>query len=75
VAIACQGGGIPAKFAVGVLTEILKELDEKKSFELARISGTSAGMGDLSSKTSQPLKSAGGHGRKARNEHIWTTCH
>jgi predicted acylesterase/phospholipase RssA len=42
VAVACQGGGIHAAFAVGVLTEILKEY-EKKKFELVGLSGTSAG--------------------------------
>ena len=30
VAIACQGGGIHAAFEVGVLTEILKDIQEKK---------------------------------------------
>jgi NTE family protein len=52
VAIACQGGGMHAAFEVGVLTEILKNIDEqkkrqdiddKKRFELVGISGTSAG--------------------------------
>lgn len=42
VAIACQGGGIHAAFAVGVLTEILADL-ERKRFDLIGISGTSAG--------------------------------
>ena len=42
VAVACQGGGTHAAFAVGVLTEILKEY-EKKKFELVGLSGTSAG--------------------------------
>jgi NTE family protein len=42
VAVACQGGGIHASFAVGVLIEILKEYEEKK-FELVGLSGTSAG--------------------------------
>ncbi len=42
VAVACQGGGIHASFAVGVLTEILKKYDKKK-FELVGLSGTSAG--------------------------------
>jgi len=42
IAVACQGGGIHASFAVGVLTEILKEY-EKKKFELVGLSGTSAG--------------------------------
>jgi hypothetical protein len=31
VAVACQGGGIHASFAVGVLTEILKEYEKKSS--------------------------------------------
>jgi NTE family protein len=43
VAIACQGGGIHASFAVGVLSEILKNMEEKKRFELVGLSGTSAG--------------------------------
>jgi NTE family protein len=50
VAIACQGGGIHASFTVGVLSEILdyvedKKLDsvEDKKFELVGLSGTSAG--------------------------------
>jgi len=42
VAVGCQGGGMHAAFAVGVLDEILKDLDEKK-FELVGLSGTSAG--------------------------------
>jgi NTE family protein len=43
VVIACQGGGIHAAFEVGVLTEILKDLEKKKRFELVGLSGTSAG--------------------------------
>jgi predicted acylesterase/phospholipase RssA len=31
VAVACQGGGTHAAFAVGVLTEILKEYEKKSS--------------------------------------------
>ncbi len=42
VAVACQGGGIHAAFEVGVLTEILRAV-ERKRFELAGLSGTSAG--------------------------------
>jgi len=42
VAIGCQGGGMHAAFAVGVLTEILKGMDERK-FDLVGLSGTSAG--------------------------------
>lgn len=42
VAIACQGGGMHAAFAVGVLTEILEDSEEGK-FELVGLSGTSAG--------------------------------
>jgi NTE family protein len=42
VVVACQGGGIHAAFEVGVLTEILKEV-ERGRFELVGISGTSAG--------------------------------
>jgi NTE family protein len=48
VAIGCQGGGMHAAFEVGVLTEILKNIDEQKKqndiqFELVGLSGTSAG--------------------------------
>jgi NTE family protein len=52
VAVACQGGGIHASFSVGVLTEILKHIDEQKKpkdiedrkrYELVGLSGTSAG--------------------------------
>ena len=43
VVIGCQGGGMHAAFGVGVLTEILKDIRDKKSFELAGLSGTSAG--------------------------------
>ena len=46
VAVACQGGGMHAAFAVGVLTEILKNIEEQKDqkqFELVGLSGTSAG--------------------------------
>jgi NTE family protein len=42
VAVACQGGGMHAAFAVGVLDEILQDY-EKKKFELVGLSGTSAG--------------------------------
>jgi len=42
VVVACQGGGIHAAFEVGVLTEILKDVG-RGHFELAGISGTSAG--------------------------------
>jgi NTE family protein len=43
IAIGCQGGGMHAAFAVGVLTEILKDLEHKNRFELIGLSGTSAG--------------------------------
>jgi NTE family protein len=52
VAIACQGGGMHAAFEVGVLTEILNNIEEQKNrhdidankrFELVGLSGTSAG--------------------------------
>lgn len=43
IAIACQGGGTHAAFEVGVLTEILKDMQEKKRFDLVGLSGTSAG--------------------------------
>lgn len=43
VAIACQGGGTHAAFAVGVLTEILKDMQDQKRFDLVGLSGTSAG--------------------------------
>ncbi|MFN8459695.1 MAG: patatin-like phospholipase family protein [Anaerolineae bacterium] len=41
VAIACQGGGLNAAFTVGVLKRILAE--QEPQFELAGLSGTSAG--------------------------------
>jgi NTE family protein len=49
VAIGCQGGGMHAAFAVGVLTKILRDLKERKGagdetgFKLVGLSGTSAG--------------------------------
>jgi NTE family protein len=43
VAIGCQGGGIHASFEVGVLTEILTDIQKKSRFELVGLSGTSAG--------------------------------
>jgi NTE family protein len=45
VAVGCQGGGMHAAFAVGVLKEILKRIGGKTEpgFELAGLSGTSAG--------------------------------
>jgi NTE family protein len=43
VAIGCQGGGMHAAFEVGVLAEILKDMSNKKQFELVGVSGTSAG--------------------------------
>jgi NTE family protein len=50
VVVGCQGGGVHAAFAVGVLTEILgnvdrqaKQKDEGQKFELVGVSGTSAG--------------------------------
>jgi NTE family protein len=50
IVVGCQGGGVHAAFAVGVLTEILgnvdrqaKQKDEGQKFELAGVSGTSAG--------------------------------
>jgi len=42
VAVACQGGGMHAAFAVGALTEILKDVD-KQRFRLVGLSGSSAG--------------------------------
>ena len=42
VAVGCQGGGMHAAFEVGVLSEILKDVEQKK-FELVGLSGTSAG--------------------------------
>jgi NTE family protein len=42
VAVACQGGGMHGAFAVGVLTEILKDVG-KERFRLVGLSGTSAG--------------------------------
>lgn len=49
VAVACQGGGMHAAFTVGVLTEILNDIEkqekwkDKKRFKLVGLSGTSAG--------------------------------
>src|SRR6478672_5213312 len=43
VAVACQGGGMHAAFEIGVLTEILEDIKERKRFELVGLSGTSAG--------------------------------
>ena len=51
VVVGCQGGGVHAAFAVGVLTEILGNVDrqekqkdkDQKRFELVGLSGTSAG--------------------------------
>lgn len=52
VAIGCQGGGMHAGFEVGVLDEVLRKIDEQKSWkdtddqkriELVGLSGTSAG--------------------------------
>lgn len=45
VAIACQGGGMHAAFAVGVLKAILERLKDKgdAKFKLVGLSGTSAG--------------------------------
>jgi NTE family protein len=43
VAVACQGGGMHAGFEIGVLTEILEDINERKRFELLGVSGTSAG--------------------------------
>ncbi|HZP71184.1 MAG TPA: patatin-like phospholipase family protein [Pseudolabrys sp.] len=44
VAVACQGGGMHAAFAIGVLKAILERLDKgDPGFKLAGLSGTSAG--------------------------------
>lgn len=43
VAIGCQGGGAHAAFEAGVLTEILKDIEQRKRFDLIGVSGTSAG--------------------------------
>ena len=43
IAIACQGGGTHAAFEVGILTEILKDVEARNRFELVGFSGTSAG--------------------------------
>src|SRR5689334_8911729 len=42
VAVACQGGGIHASFTVGVLSEILGDIQAKRRFKLIGLSGTSA---------------------------------
>jgi NTE family protein len=38
-----SGGGIHASFAVGVLCEILTDIQKQNRFELVGLSGTSAG--------------------------------
>src|SRR6476620_5709018 len=43
VAVACQGGGMHAGFEIGVLSEILEDINERERFELVGLSGTSAG--------------------------------
>jgi NTE family protein len=43
VAVGCQGGGIHAAFEMGVLTEILEDIEKRNRFELVGLSGTSAG--------------------------------
>jgi len=43
IAVACQGGGTHAAFEVGVLTEILKDVEARNRFELVGLRGTSAG--------------------------------
>ncbi|MGA7531191.1 MAG: patatin-like phospholipase family protein, partial [Pseudolabrys sp.] len=43
VAVACQGGGMHVAFTVGVLTEILRDIDTRNRFDLVGLSGTSAG--------------------------------
>lgn len=43
IAIACQGGGIHAAFGAGVLTEVLRDMEKHKRFDLVALSGTSAG--------------------------------
>jgi NTE family protein len=43
VAVVCQGGGTHAAFTVGVLTEILRDIDTRHRFDLVGLSGTSAG--------------------------------
>jgi NTE family protein len=43
VAIACQGGGVHASFAAGVLKEILNNIKEKPEYEIVALSGTSGG--------------------------------
>ena len=43
VAVACQGGGMHVAFTVGVLTEILRDVDTRNRFDLVGLSGTSAG--------------------------------
>jgi NTE family protein len=43
VAIACQGGGGHAAFGAGALTELLRDMEKQKRFDLVGLSGTSAG--------------------------------
>jgi len=43
VAIACQGGGVHAAFAAGVLKEILNKIKGEPEYEIVALSGTSGG--------------------------------
>lgn len=43
VVVGCQGGGAHGAFEVGVLTEILKDMEQRKRFDVIGVSGTSAG--------------------------------
>jgi len=43
VVIGCQGGGAHGAFEAGALTEILKDMEQSKRFDLIGVSGTSAG--------------------------------
>lgn len=40
VAVACQGGGTHGAFEVGVLSEILKDMETRRRFDLVGLSGT-----------------------------------
>src|SRR5215203_3518089 len=43
IAIACQGGGSHTAFTAGALRRILKEIQDKRSYEIVALSGTSGG--------------------------------
>ena len=79
VAVACQGGGMHAAFAVGVLKAILENVNDeaKHGFKLAGLSGTSAGAlcALMTWYGLAPKKGVSGSGKPAeaikKLEHFW----